>query len=423
METKNKLLCIVDKVCEIWYRVCVLLMVCFFVAVVIVSCTEAPVTAKAITEEQRQQYIDYLDAYEKSFDFLAPPTIASTPEYIVAYAMQKLMLEQMKSDLITHNSVFDMVHTGGAGFTGFYRSYKDNEVHMVTCFQFHGFPQNVAYSDEFNVAIDYKPRADTPITTVLNYQDRSDSGRGGYIAFNARDFEFTIQDYGGYFTSPVIQEQTGQVTVTWTANQVPLQVLPKDNLGAFGSPYNTNLFFGSNSIDMNIPKWDVDIDPWDYYDDTLLPAIRESYPDIPDTELVFPNGYHPAVPDPTEPATFPSGGLDVDVDIDIDITVIYPTDEDGEPITDENGETVTETEIVSDTRPTDAIYHVNMPTMPPLDIYEATLPPIDLTPYTNGMSFLTEFGADMLERTGLLPVVLISLTLGVAGAFLFRLGG
>lgn len=165
--------------------------------------------------------------------------------------------------------------------------------------------------------------------------------------------------------------------------------------------------------------------PWEYYNTTLLPYLRQNYSsynfDI-DEFLVFPDGYTPDIPDPTEPPTFPNGGIYIDKQYNIGINIIYPTDESGQPITDASGETVTETQYITDTSPLDGEYSFLMPTLPHLNIYDASLPIPDVSSYSDGINFIWNACYNILTDTGFMPVVMICFALALFGFILWKLG-
>lgn len=166
--------------------------------------------------------------------------------------------------------------------------------------------------------------------------------------------------------------------------------------------------------------------PWDYYNNTLMPYLIDNYSseyyDIRDL-LPFPYGYTPSTPDPTEPFTAPNGGLTINNNWNIGINVIYPTDSSGEPVTDASGETVTETVYVTETYPPDGDYNFQIPTLERLRVYDATLPEINLTAFTDGFNFIWNATENIFTRSGFMPVVMACLGLGVVCYIIWKVGG
>lgn len=151
--------------------------------------------------------------------------------------------------------------------------------------------------------------------------------------------------------------------------------------------------------------------PWDYYNNTYLPSVP---PNFPDKYLAFPRGFNPGNPeptDPTEPVTNPWDNV-----VQPETEVIYPTNEDGEPITDENGETQTETVFVTDTTPTDLQYQFNVPSLPLLPT--ETIPDFDTSldeNILNGLGAIFESAGQILTASGLMGI--LPFVLGLLAAF------
>ena len=128
-------------------------------------------------------------------------------------------------------------------------------------------------------------------------------------------------------------------------------------------------------------------------------------------------------PDPTEPATFPNDGIYIDKQYNIGINIIYPTDSSGQPLTDASGETVTETEYITDTSPLDGEYSFQMPTLAKLNMYDASLPNPDISAYSDGISWIWNACYNILTDSGLMPIVMIMFALALFGFILWKLGG
>lgn len=187
-----------------------------------------------------------------------------------------------------------------------------------------------------------------------------------------------------------------------------------------GSP-NTIMGYGQHIV---LPSETIDTQtPWNYYNNTILPYIQQNYPEITNNYLVFPNGWYPSIPDPTEPPTFPNGGIYIDKQYNIGINIIYPTDASGQPITDASGETVTETQYIIDTSPLDGEYNFQMPTLAKLNMYDATLPNPDISAFSDGISWIWNVCYNILTESGFMPVVMIVFALALFGFILWKLGG
>lgn len=163
-------------------------------------------------------------------------------------------------------------------------------------------------------------------------------------------------------------------------------------------------------------------EPWNYYNNTILPTFN----DIDSRYIVFPDGYYPDSPDPSEPATFPNGGITINqnnTNFNIGVNIFVPTDSNGQPITDTMGETVTETAYITDTSPIDGQYNFEMPTLPSLIVPQETIPPPRLSDFSDGLNFIWSSTTNILEDSGFLPVVICILSLCVLGYILWHIGG
>ena len=181
----------------------------------------------------------------------------------------------------------------------------------------------------------------------------------------------TYTDYSQLYTSPVSLSETFQVY----SDHIP-------TINYFGNmPFRDAVVGGLGEI-VVMPVGNIETDrPYDYYNNTLLPYIQQNYPSLPDSDIIFPSGWFPT--DPVEPPTTPNGGITINnknTNFNIGINIIYPTDSNGQPITDTQGQTVTETEYISDTSPLDGEYSFQMPTLESLHMYNETIPlPVYLT--------------------------------------------
>ena len=155
------------------------------------------------------------------------------------------------------------------------------------------------------------------------------------------------------FIIPARVAARSRVKNPYTQNTIP--VWSSGNFITDGNSSNPDRVLIGTAIDAVLPSGEIySNSPQDYYNDVVLPYIRENIPSIPDNYIVFPYGYQ--YQDPTEPGTIPSGGIYIDKQINIGINIFTPTDASGEPITDASGETVTETQYVTATYPPDGDY-------------------------------------------------------------------
>lgn len=159
--------------------------------------------------------------------------------------------------------------------------------------------------------------------------------------------------------------------------------------------------------------------PWDYYNDYLMPQLQSECPDITNNYYLFPNGYYPAQ-DPTEPPLPDgnNGGLTVNNNwnFNIGINNITVTDASGQPVTDASGEVVTETVIETETRPSDAVYHFQIPTLTPLETQVATIPPYQVpAEYAGYMGDAFTAITDFIDDAGLTDIAPVFLALAGIG--------
>lgn len=188
-------------------------------------------------------------------------------------------------------------------------------------------------------------------------------------------------------------------------------------------------------VNVTIPEDTVDTsEPWDYYNNTLLPELKTNFPDVPDNYYVFYDGYTPDVPEPTEPQTFPNGGINIgsNNNIDIDFNIIIATDSNGQPLTEwvtnESGETIatetiTETVYNTEDRPDDAKYIVFMPTFEEIKMDDATLPPMDISSFSDGIGFIWNACYNILTDSGFMPVVMACIGISICTFVIWKLGG
>lgn len=154
--------------------------------------------------------------------------------------------------------------------------------------------------------------------------------------------------------------------------------------------------------------------PWDYYNDYLLPYIYNNFDiDNIDQYIAFPNGYYPVSVPPSQ--QYPTGGgISIGDQYYLDIDINFPTYPNGESQTDESGETITETIIVTDTRPTDAVYQFTVPTLPGLQIDSSPIPfNTNISEYTNPLLGFFDLITQIFDASGILSVIPILFTMGI----------
>lgn len=439
----------IDKIMEIAFRIISGIIAVVVIVGFVVSCSR-PLIASANDE---LLWLTEVFAFERQFreglidvnrDVVQDVqdsnlTDSQKQDILKVLAVQELMLRSMPdvygnpTEPILPES--DTVTFSGSGCSGVYKSYKDNEIHTVfymspsTVVDSPPFSVSMFASDEFNVELHaVSPNWDwrvTPYYYPQQYRYGVNIQVDMYQGMYARP-EYNVSDSMGYFNTYTMQSTNLSYSepkfMCIYGNSIP-------NLSANtivdAMRYNSNDRIGGYGGYVEIPTASVDTQqPWNYYNNILIPYMRTTYPNVTENYYVFPNGYQPApTPEPTEPPTFPNGGIYIDKQYNIGINIIYPTDASGQPITDNQGETVTETAYITDTSPLDGEYNFQMPTLAHINVYDATLPNPDLSDYSDGISFIWTACYNILTETGFMPVVMICFALGLFGFILWKLGG
>lgn len=434
---------------NILYRAICFITVVFVVAGFCVSCFVEPFKAHADELDILTSVFAYEDEFRESLitvnraanDAVNDSNISSESKAKIraVLALQELALRTMPSiygnptNPILPDS--DTVTFSGTASSGLYKSEIDNQTHIVTLCPppavgnySSSLSWTFASSDEFNATLlltsssdDYPVRVDS---THFNDGSYFPNYYNGYadivIAIFRGDLVLQSDSYFSGFTHS--EYRYGQDIVGFSiSNENRVPTLSRNLTFALGNVSS----LGASGISATLPNQTVDTEePWSYYNDYLLPEMRQDYPDVPDIFFAFPQGYYPApAPDPTEPPSFPNGGINIDKQYNIGINIIFPTDANGQPVTDASGETVTETEYITDTNPLDGEYSFMMPTLPHLTIYDATLPNPDVSAYTDGIGFIWNACFNILTSTGFMPVVMICFALALFGFILWKLGG
>lgn len=320
-------------------------------------------------------------------------------------------------------NVPDTVDVSMVGGSGLCKRSGSDDLHVVN---FYPGTANIASSDFFNLVVSTTWDGDANFRPAEWY---SGSDLYGVRLTTARDYRVLVADTMGYFSSSYNQPvytNTYELYCYGGLDRVPTVSGSLNNYFATGSAINSAL--AGLAVNVSLPNASVNSStPWEYYNNILLPYIHNNFNNLSfdiDSILAFPNGYYPSpTPDPTEPATFPNGGIYIDKQYNIGINVIYPTDASGQPVTDASGETVTETEYITDTSPFDGEYSFLMPTLPRLTVFDSTLPNPDLSAYSEGIGFIWNACYNILSASGLMPVVMICLSLALLGFVLWKLGG
>lgn len=322
------------------------------------------------------------------------------------------------------------LNISGSGASGFYKSYKDQKIHIVNYVPPSTFSRTPVFSipvftsDEFTVT--FTATSPTWNWTISPYYDANYARYGIHIVVpmyqgQYANPKYTFSESSGYFYTYTVNSSNISYNeskfLNIGGNSIPTL---SANLLTNNMPYNANSYIGGLGSYQTLPPETIDTsEPWSYYNNTVLPYIHQNFPNTPDTYLIFPQGYTPAQ-DPTEPP-LPNGndgGISVtnNWNFNIGINNITVTDASGQPVTDASGETVTETVIETETRPTDAVYHFQIPTLTPLETQVATIPPYDVpVEYAGYMGNVFTAITDFIDDAGLSDVAPVFLALAGIG--------
>lgn len=428
----------VDYTMEILHKIISVLTVLACVAGLAWSCTnDADITACAdiAVPDWAVPVQSYTDSYEQSLQeiqnqngylahILNDPNVSNEEkrQILIGNALQTFDFK-FAADLLMHwnddgfpTDPEEEVTVTGSGYAGYY--YFDNLLYTGVLYP---RPDNwsVAYG-----ASGYEPVCSTPHFNVsitmepVNGVTYSRGGNGYLYASGDGKFDFNAS---AVFQSFVINGSRAQAV--WNpAENAPRYYSSSTLLNLEDYFWNRKQFIGSG-VSVSLPSGTITTSrPWEYYNNTLLPYLRENVynslsANVDVTQLlVFPDGYYPQ--DPTEPPTLPNGGISVtnNWNFNIGINNITVTDASGQPVTDASGETVTETVIETETRPTDAVYHFQIPTLTPLDTQVATIPPYEVpSEYAGYMSDMFSAITDFIDDAGLSSIAPVFLTLAGIG--------
>lgn len=265
--------------------------------------------------------------------------------------------------------------TGTQGLC-YYRLVGSSTVYPCNVYAYSTPSGVLASSQHFHISYDFtalSSGAELNMYGVFNapYYQIGGSASSGYVLAEWRD------DLGFFTGAPSAQERAPY------GLQISASVgttIPTLSSGA-GLGYvntvggaNTNIVFPTGTVSK--------AEPWEYFNDNLVPHLIDTYPDIPPEYL--PPVYTPDTPyDPIYPTDFVTG-------IPKDWTITNP----------------------------------QLPDIPSIGIQkpDADLPTISLTPYTNGVSFWWALVGDILDTTALKSLCITFLGVGLLVYCLWRLG-
>ena len=336
----------------------------------------------------------------------------NSPVFAPIYHSADLVLQGIPDSYFENNPSVTISGTISGGYC-----YKngDPNLHMVFCYYGNSL---ICDSDFFSISVSPADSGGSfayPVSLPTNcfgvflsnsgYSRISYSDSFGYFSnFTTGSAYYSCSVYGKYESSNIPTIYSGSLTNYLAINSQPASAL-------CGS--------GSSVV---LPSGTVDsISPYDYYNNIVLPYIQQNYPTMPDEYIMFPDGWRPQ--EPQEPSTMPNGGIYIDKQFNIGINIFTPTDSSGQPITDASGETVTETQYITATYPPNGDYRFQIPTLEPLNLYDATVPNPDLSSFAGGFSFIWNATYHFFNDTGFMPVVMACLSLSVIAYIIWKVGG
>lgn len=277
----------------------------------LISCD--PVGAVEIGVDDQTGIYDYLDSGAQNLqqiDFsLDSDEDGNRSVRLKIYGLQKLALYEQSGiyDNMDFSAAPDSVTVSGSGRSGIYIDdsgyYQPCTLYTVSGSLLQS--KTLCSSPDFTVVL----QSDSDI----NYTFKSDPGFQGvayWLAYNytgrtyrnttgTRSGSYSEPNYGGSYVS-------GLGVQINTTNQLP-------HLSSMDFTASSVTVCGS-AQNISLPTGTIDTqNPWDYYNNVLLPYMEEEFPGF-DDYFVFPDGYTPPEPPPQVPTEFPTlPGYDFDI--------------------------------------------------------------------------------------------------------------
>lgn len=288
------------------YKFLVFLVVCCVVAGFCISCFQSPVSAHAELSAsdfaQIQYYLESAKQNENAIDFQL-----STDEdgnRNVRLQIKTLQDSYFKSagdfygqEDFNLSTAPNSVSFGGSYSGGLYVSAIDGQVHSIhnSSFTSSGL---VCSSDEFSLYFNSTDSANTIEFTPYIYTSGSGTMYKGTTLsrYSLGDVALTLSQSGNYFSGfPRTKSYSGgtgqgQQFYTYILGSGAPSLLSRSDFNYF---FDNGVQIGSAGVSVELPEDDVPtVSPWDYYNDELLPYIKENF-DLPNLDdfLVFPDGY------------------------------------------------------------------------------------------------------------------------------------
>lgn len=376
----------------------------FSVALAGVSCK--PLTGLAVEIDAGEQFgiYDYLDSSGQNLnaiDFrLDSDEDGNRSVRLQIFGLQQLALQTQTGiyDNMDFSVAPDSVTVSGSASVGFY--YHNGELKTCTVFPLpigqafnSGQYFSVAQSDDFHVVGSLEEFNGDPRTYRFDsFQIRVDPEFGQVTYTDLKNSTFFSDSSVMFYLS------NGYGWYTDTSTHIPTYS-DGQNDGLWKYCYtNSSLqaHFCGNGATVSLPSGSTDTSrPWDYYNNVMLPYLREHYPSYTQY-FIFPDGYNP----PTQPTTVP---------------VEYPTLPGFDYALETNG-----------TEPSTE-YNYNIPELPGKNI---AVPSFDFTqikpaeimaPVANGLTGLWSLITGVLTEFNLFPYVAIAVLAAIV-AGLMHLG-
>lgn len=438
-----------DKFMEHCYK-----MLCFVTALIIFgsavfSCAR-PLLASADELDWLQFVFEYEDEFRQGLivatraenEALNDTNLSDEEKTAIrsCLALQEIALRSMPDiygnpiDPILPDS--DTVTFSGSTSSGVYRSALDREIHSVVLLpglppgEYRDFTATCAASDEFNYTITYTQDSRWDRNVIVTESSAEDGWSRTWWnnVWMWGEISVVADNYWHGHTVTVDDNYSGMDPCYLYDSSLPDDWVLDRSMNY--NPLRTPKVMGYGNIELSLPSASVDTqEPWEYYNDTLLPYMQENYPEVTNNYYVFPNGYTPA-PNPTDPTepTAPSGDLVLPPygELVTEPSSYYVTDESGETITDESGEPVTETTMVPVTAVTveNGNYFFRVPTLPSIYMTDTGELNISLPiKYASICGGLFSACYDVLDSSGILSVLPFLVGMAVLVYVIYKVGG
>ena len=318
----------------------------------------------------------------------------------------------------THAVGAGLLEPEGSAISGVYRVEGDDKLYSASAFTLNSYNGMLVNSLHYSMQIDLEAVNHDPnitytidqlVPSVTPIQEQFSVGGSFPVKYVSNTGVRIHYNGSGLFNSSTwLQGSTSNYTIA--ARIDPNKSIPVITQGynwgssaCFCTHYGTGYFSLPESVNPT-----SDTEPWDYYNNTLLPLMKTRFPDVELRDMPFQGAeYHPAVlPDPTEPFTIPKTTLPIQDYIQPVTEVIEITNESGE---------VVETEIAQVTE-TDGTpqYDVQFPSIPMLPIPDVEFPTADIpAELTGGISGIWGAIYRILDKTGLLTILPFVLVVGL----------